>query len=148
MATSLKVKEGKKKMRQMNEECAQDILTMSRTHHTYMSFIIFLRVVLDSKFRDQKIKDLLLLLAKVFALKQLQTDAQACYETGFFGRGSKLLMSNAMKALLVELRPHMIPLIELTTEEVLDHSYASSIGNKYGDIYEKQLTLAMNSKLS
>lgn len=135
-------------MRQMNEEIAQDILGMSRAHHTYMSFFIFVKVILNTQFRDQKIKELLLLLAKVFALKQLHIDAQACYETGFFGRGSKLLMSNAMKALLVELRPHMIPLIELTTDEVSDFSYASSIGNKYGDIYEKQLSLAMNSRLN
>lgn len=62
-------------MRQMNEEIAQDILSMSRAHHTYMSLHIFVQVVLTTKFRDQKIRELLLLLAKVFALKQLHIDA-------------------------------------------------------------------------
>jgi len=39
----------------------------------------------------------------------------------------------------------MIPLVELNTNEFNDKSYLSAIGNKYGDIYERQLELAMNS---
>lgn len=31
---------------------------------------------------------------------------------------------------------------------MIDHSYMSAIGNKYGDIYERQLELAMNSRLN
>ena len=41
-----------------------------------------------------------------------------------------------MKVSLKELRPHMIPLVELNTDELLDMSHLSAIGNKYGDIYE------------
>jgi hypothetical protein len=44
-----------------------------------------------------------------------------------------------MKHLLIELRPHMIPLVELKTNELFDQSYLSAIGNQYGDIYERQL---------
>jgi hypothetical protein len=53
-----------------------------------------------------------------------------------------------MKKAMTELRPHMIPLVELDTDELRDKSYLSAIGNKYGDIYEMQLELAMNSRLN
>jgi len=53
-----------------------------------------------------------------------------------------------MKVSLKELRPHMIPLIELNTDELLDMSHLSAIGNKYGDIYEAQLERAMGSRLN
>lgn len=39
-------------------------------------------------------------------------------------------------------------LVELNSEEEIDMSYMSAIGNKYGDIYERQLELAMNSRLN
>ncbi len=53
-----------------------------------------------------------------------------------------------MKGLLVELRPHMIPLVELNIDELIDMSHLSSIGNKYGDIYESMLERAMGSRLN
>ncbi len=42
----------------------------------------------------------------------------------------------------------MISLVELETDELLDMTYLSAIGNKYGDIYERQLELAMNSRFN
>ena len=58
------------------------------------------------------------------------------------------MIIESMKVILVKLRPHMIPLIELKTDEFFDMSYLSAIGNKYGDIYERQLELAMNSRFN
>jgi len=72
----------------------------------------------------------------------------ACYETGFFSNGSKPLLLDSMKKALIELRPQMIPLTELNSDEILDMSHLSSIGNKWGDIYESQLERAMNSRLN
>ncbi len=84
----------------------------------------------------------------MFALKNLSTDSSACYETGFFGSGSNDLLLQTMKLALVELRPHMVCLTELNLDELYDMSHLSSIGNKWGDIYENQLEKAMNSKLN
>jgi hypothetical protein len=42
---------------------------MSKAHHMYMSFLIFRGVVENHNFKDKNIKPLLILLAKVFALK-------------------------------------------------------------------------------
>jgi hypothetical protein len=53
-----------------------------------------------------------------------------------------------MKLALSQLRPQMIPLVELKTNELFDQSYLSAIGNQYGDIYERQLELAMNSRVN
>jgi hypothetical protein len=41
-----------------------------------------------------------------------------------------------MKECLIELRPHMVSLVELNTRSEVDMSYLSAIGNEYGDIYE------------
>ena len=72
----------------------------------------------------------------MFALKQLLIDCAACYEAGFFSRGSNELLMSTMKTTLKDLRPHMIPLTELNTTPEMDLSYLSAIGNEYGDIYE------------
>ncbi len=53
-----------------------------------------------------------------------------------------------MKQALVELRPHMVCLTELNLDELYDMSHLSSIGNKWGDIYENQLEKAMKSRLN
>lgn len=109
---------------------------MSRAHVLYISFVIYRLIVEKTEFKDKNIKPLLLLLGKIFALKQLSIDSTACYETGFFGPGSKDLLLDSMKNSLAELRPHMIPLTELNLDELYDMSHLSSIGNKWGDIYE------------
>ena len=64
------------------------------------------------------------------------------YEIGFFGKGSVQMMNDAYNMLLRELRPHMIPLVELHDIENEDSWLVSTIGNKYGDIYEAQLEVA------
>lgn len=78
----------------------------------------------------------MILLGKIYALKQLSVDSTACYETGFFGNGAKPLLLDGMKKCLVELRPHMVSLTELNSDEIVDMSNLSAIGNKWGDIYE------------
>ena len=42
----------------------------------------------------------------------------------------------------------MIPLVELNSDEILDMSHLSAIGNKWGDIYEAQLERAIKSRLN
>jgi hypothetical protein len=88
------------------------------------------------------------LLLRIFALRQLQQDSTPCFDAGFFGKGSTGLLNATMKAALIELRPHMIPLVEY--KMFMDDQYVniSAIGNKYGDIYESQLNWAIGSRLN
>ena len=114
----------------------------------YLSFFMFKHVVDTAEFKNQNSKDALYLILRVFALKQLTLDCSACYETGFFSAGSKGLLMDAMKKALTQLRPLMIPLVELDSDELMDKSHTSAIGNKYGDIYEAMLERAMQSRLN
>lgn len=79
---------------------------------------------------------MLTILAQVFALKELIVDSHACYETGFFQPGSNALIEEALDASLKELRPYMVDLVELRPDHT-DNTYLSSIGNEYGDCYER-----------
>jgi hypothetical protein len=45
-------------------------------------------------------------------------------------------MNDSMETLLLELRPHLIPIVEMAGLEKEDSWLLSTIGNKYGDIYE------------
>jgi len=68
------------------------------------------------------------------------------YETGYLGKGSVKLMNDSMDSLMLELRPHLIPILEMTGLEKEDSWNLSTIGNKYGDIYEAQLEVARATK--
>jgi len=78
----------------------------------------------------------LVILAKVFALKELENDSHACYETGFLQSGSNNMIAETLDISLKELRPYMVDLVELRPDH-MDNSYLSSIGNEYGDCYER-----------
>ena len=98
------------------------------------------------EFKDKRIKPMLDLLVKVFTVNVLKQDTESLYESGFFRQGSSRLVNDAFAKLLVELRPQTVPIAE--TFEVLDGSINSVIGNEYGDIYEKMLDHAKNSRLN
>jgi hypothetical protein len=85
------------------------------------------------------------LVNQMFAVKNLLVSHTALYETGFFERGSVALLEKAFKKLLVDLRPHMLGLVEWFS---VGDQIPSVIGNKYGDIYEAQLEAAQNSRLN
>lgn len=102
-----------------------------------MSFVIFRQAVEQNKFKNANSKALMQLLAKIFALWILTSDSVLLYESGFFGQGSNQLADECLKQACETLRPQIIPLIECKTEESLDLTYLSAIGNKYGDIYER-----------
>lgn len=121
---------------------------MSTSHMLYLCFLQYKRRVKRFEFKDESTKNILLLLAKVFALKQLTKDCSPLYETGFFGKNSDKLMNEAFKVALKELRPHMVNLVELNYDSLIDGSYLSAIGNEYGDIYEEQLDRAMKSRFN
>jgi hypothetical protein len=102
----------------------------------------------QNNFTDKNIKPILHLLISIFAMYEIRKDNQLLYETGFFGAGTVTLMNNSYNEALRELRPHLIPLVEMSELEKEDSWNVSTIGNKYGDIYETQLEVAMNSRLN
>jgi hypothetical protein len=118
---------------------------MVRSHISYVMYQQALDYILNHRFTDDKIPELLLLMVKVFAVKQIMLDTQPLYACGYFERGAKKLLDEAFTLVLAELRPHMVPLTEAFTIDAQDFNV---IGNKYGDIYELQLETAKASRLN
>lgn len=58
----------------LNEIFAEDLIMMSKNHMLYLSFVIFRDAIEAHQFKNPNSKANLLLLAKIFALKQLQID--------------------------------------------------------------------------
>jgi len=129
-----------------NDLMALDILKMTRHHMNYMLALMAWEKKSTYHFRDFRIRPILDTLLKIFIIKELQTDLSHLYETGFFGPGAGALLDEGFKLVLQQLRPHMVNLVE--TSQSVETYNISFIGNKHGDIYEKQLEHMMGTKLN
>jgi len=76
----------------------------------------------------------LTLLCLLYGLIEIQKDIAPLYETKFFAIGAGKHLDQALKEIMVKLRPQMIPLVE--SFAIPDGQLVSAIGNSYGDIYE------------
>ena len=119
---------------------------MSKMHISYIMYKTAKAQIDLFKFKDDKLKPQIELLLKVFAVNYIREDPVDLFETGFFGKGSSKLIDAAFKKLLVDLRPQMIPLIEVSSK--YENALISAIGNKEGDIYETFLETAKSSELN
>lgn len=127
-----------------NELFAMDVNRMTKAHLIFIMYERAVNVFKRKNVKDQNLKKAFMNLFANFALKQLSLDCTSLYETGFFGPGSGDLLLAAYKQTLTEMRPNIIGLAELVPEG----SYCSTIGNEYGDIYEKQFEVARSSRLN
>ena len=74
-------------------------------------------------------------MARLFALNELTNkDSVTLYEAEHFQKGTQSLLIEALKKLILKVRPQMIPLVEAW--DLPDSFLVSAIGNSYGDIYE------------
>jgi len=121
---------------------------MSRLHLKYVMFQMSRERVYDYKFTDSRLGDVITLMTKIFALQTLKNDNANLYECGFFVKGSMKLLDEAYNTCLKELRPHFINILELRSLDREESYILSTIGNRYGDIYEKQLEVAKASRLN
>ena len=129
-----------------NDIFALDIGHIVRLHLIYLSFKISKDHLAASTFKDNKIRTHLENGCKIFALKQLILDSRSLYESGFFGRGTSRLLEASYQELLRTMRPQMVPFFEGFPKS--SSNVPSTIGNFYGDIYEKQFETARNTRLN
>ena len=136
----------------VNSLYAQDIVKVSQLHIKYVTFFIFKRRCTDiAQVKCGNARVHLTNLCLLYGLNQLYADPAACYESGYFTdqdgqtRFSHILLE-ALKLLNKRIRPYAIPLIE--SLDFSDDILLSAIGNSYGDIYEKHLELAKDSRLN
>ena len=125
-------------MTKQNELYADEINLLSTLHMKYIMFKMSRNRIENYDFKDKNIRPLLELMAGIYALKELQADHHHLYETGFFGKGSGDLLTESYNTQLRHLRPHLIPIVELSDASIAreDVWNPSTIGNKYGDIVE------------
>jgi len=112
-------------------------------------FQMAIKNVLKHNFKDERNAALLKLLIQIYALNELASDNTLLYEAEFFGPGSVGLLQSSLNACLKEVRPHLVSLAE--TGDIIqmeDFWNVSTIGNKYGDIYDTQLKVAENGRLN
>ena len=70
-----------------------------------------------------------------------------CYESGYIQNAKfSVLVLDAIKKLNLLIRPDILNIVEAAG--IHDEWLNSAIGNKYGDIYERHLELAMNSRMN
>lgn len=131
-----------------NDLYADEVQRLTQLHLKYVIFMMARQRIEENQFKDQRIKPLLILLLRIYCMKEILRDNTLLYEEGFFGKGSVGLLNDAYNTCLRELRPHMIPLVELTDLSKEDSWNVSTIGNRFGDIYEAQLEQAQKSRLN
>lgn len=78
---------------------------MTRAHIMFVTYLSFKEGVSRMKTKDLKIKENLNNLVRLFALNELMQDSASCYEAGYFKANSAVFIMEAVKHLLVVLRP-------------------------------------------
>ena len=136
-------KDTRSKKEKDNEIFAIDVQKMTNIHLKYILFEMALKRVKGYRFKEKSLKVAIIQLIKLFAVNDLVKDSESLYEVGFFGAGSGALRDQALNQLLIDLRPSMIGLVEYSPN--FEAAMTSTIGNKYGDIYELQLDIAKKS---
>lgn len=119
---------------------------MSTAHIKYIGFYLFKTMVEQKQYKDHNIKPILLDLVRIQGLKCLTEDCGAVFDSGFYCSSANTNMEQALDILIKRMRPHLIPVVESFAYP--DEIVPSSIGNSYGDIYEQQLSWAMDSALN
>jgi len=124
-----------------------DLVKVAEDHIRYVSFYFF-RERINKGIDCPNLKRLLELFCMLYGLNQLNKDSMACFETGYFSHGYKFTekILDAIKLILSEIRPQIIPFIE--SFKARDDYLQSAIGNSYGDIYEQHLKWAKESRLN
>jgi hypothetical protein len=95
----LNASEAHEKVKQ-NELYAGEVQKLTQLHLKYVMFTMARQRVTEHKFTDPTIPAILLLLIRIYALKELIKDNQCLYEEGFFRAGSISLLTEAYNGCL------------------------------------------------
>lgn len=106
------------------------------------------KIETDPELTCANTKQLMTDLCLLYGLNYLNYDFSSCFESGFFSTDKPYdnYIIEAIKSLLLRIRPQAIPMIE--SVEIPDASLCSAIGNSYGDIYETHLKWAKESRMN
>ena len=91
------------KTEKVNMLYAVDIVRMSAIHIKYLNIKFSLDYMRNLK--DTNLRQNLMNLATLLGLTHLQEYSEMAYESGYFSKGCGALVNQAVKALLVKIRP-------------------------------------------
>ena len=135
---------GASKMDKTNSIFGLDIVTMAQLHIKFILFKLMKNMTAD--ILCAKLRGHMFNLCTLMGLTFLQEYKTNGFESGYFTKGTTDLINEAVKILLVRLRPQAIPLVELLHQP--DSYLMSAVGNSYGDIYETHLEWAKTSRMN
>lgn len=127
-----------------NELFARMKLDMIKVHLEYVMLHMYRTQIQSNKFKDPRVKEVLMDLFRISALHLLIADCGDLFDCEFFAPSANRMMKLAQDKLIAKMRPHLIPLIE----SIVHHEHPSNIGNYYGDCYELQMQQAKDSRLN
>ena len=117
-----------------NDLFATDKVEMMTAHFDAMTISIFRNHLAKMGPKDTNSRYLLELMCKIYCIESLMRNSAIVFSAGYMVSGTHKLPHQAMDIMIKELRPQMIPLIEV--QKWTDETLPSCIGNSYGDIYE------------
>lgn len=129
----------------INDYFSVEIMATTRLHLQYVTFQMALEHYNPVEFKDGNIRKVIDLAIKTYFVKQLINSQSTLYEAGIFSPKQARLLKDSYTYCLKEMRPHMVPLAETFAPNAV---FKSTIGNEFGDIYEKQFEVAKNSRLN
>lgn len=103
---------GKKQADLINEELSQEVTDMTRAHLWAMSLRQARDELKHANFQDQNTVKNIETLFLVWGLSQLKENSLVLFEYGYLARGQSVLILDALKHKIREIRPQLIPLVE------------------------------------
>lgn len=112
-----------------------------------MIYKLFAKTIQSDQIKCSRVKQILTRMCLLFGLCELNKDCRACYESGYIqAKNFSELVLEAIKQVNSQIRPDALNLIE--SSDISDEVLNSAVGNYYGDIYERHLELAKNSRMN
>lgn len=132
------------KRQKMNEIHALEVDRALQAHIRYLSFHLMRSQTPELK--DVNLRGHVYNLNVLSGLTFLKTNLLSAFEAGYINGSQSKLVDQACNAMLVKIRPQIIPLVELCS--ISDDLQPTAIGNQYGDIYETHVEWAKTSRMN
>lgn len=127
-----------------NSLFANDIIEMSQIHLKSISLAISIEKLKSIK--DKNLRKHVTNCIALVGLTYIKEYASIGFDRSYIKPYTLVWLNQAIKDLLVAIRPQFIPLLEI--HPFSDNTLMSAVGNSYGDIYETHLEWAMGSRMN
>ena len=118
-----------------NELFSRMKLDMVKAHNCHTQLHLYRTRLELTNFNDSRIGDVMKDILKISALSYLAEGCSELYQCGFLSLVANKNIKLALDQMIAKIRPQVVPLCEAF--DIPEIQFPSSIGNRYGDIYEQ-----------